>query len=41
LKLNEIYKASPENYNYIKGFIHCLLLKSDRQEQQQLNDRSP
>lgn len=43
LKLNEVYRASPENYNYIKGFIHCLLLKSNRQEaviqQRQMNGK--
>jgi hypothetical protein len=28
IKLEEIYKASPESYSYLKGFIHCLLQKA-------------
>jgi hypothetical protein len=34
LKLDKIYRASPENYGYIKGFIHCLLQKSKAMDEE-------
>lgn len=29
MKLNEIRLQCPEDYFYLKGFIHCLLQKED------------
>ncbi len=30
MKLNVIHSCCPEDYYYLKGWIHCLLLKEDR-----------
>jgi len=30
VKLNSIYSCCPEDYYYLKGWIHCLLQKEDR-----------
>lgn len=29
VKLSAIYSQSPEDYAYLKGWIHCLLQKED------------
>lgn len=34
LKLNEIRNYYPEDYFYLKGWIHCLLRKEDRNNKQ-------
>lgn len=34
LKLNEIRTDSPEEYFYLKGWIHCLLQKEKKLKQQ-------
>lgn len=34
LKLDEIRVNSPEDYFYLKGWIHCLLHKEDRKGRQ-------
>ncbi len=30
MKLNAIHSYCPEDYYYLKGWIHCLLQKEDR-----------
>lgn len=34
LKLDEIRKCNPENYFYLKGWIHCLAQKQDEKNRQ-------
>lgn len=33
LKLDEIRKSCPENYFYLKGWIHCLLQRENGSDQ--------
>lgn len=33
LKLNEIRIRNPEDYFYLKGWIHCLLQKEEKKKQ--------
>lgn len=37
LKLNEIRAQHPEDYFYLKGWIHCLLQKSKSDDSHQRN----
>lgn len=37
LKLDEIRTYCPEDYFYLKGWIHCLLQKEDRNTKQACN----
>lgn len=41
-KLNEIYSQYPEDYFYLKGWIHCLLEKekNDESHNQETNIRT-
>lgn len=33
MKLNALYSQSPTDYAYLKGWIHCLLQKEDKELQ--------
>ena len=39
LKLDEIRIHCPEDYFYLKGWIHCLLQKEDRGDRQAQDSR--
>lgn len=39
LKLDEIRNYYPEDYFYLKGWIHCLLRKEDRNNKQSYNEQ--
>lgn len=39
LKLEEIRVYSPEDYFYVKGWIHCLLQKEEKGRRQVRNPR--
>lgn len=39
LKLNEIREQHPEDYFYLKGWIHCLLQKAELTDNRQRNPK--
>ncbi len=41
LKLNEIHAQHPEDYFYLKGWIHCLLQKKEIAENQRNPTKQP
>lgn len=41
LKLNEIRTQHPEDYFYLKGWIHCLLQKAETTNNCQRNPTQP